>query len=182
MMNIDCDVPTYKSVYNVNGNEQVISLMCLNVRSIKNKLDDLKVLIDEIGHPDVLCLTETWLYSSIEDQFHINGYNVVFLSRDGERGGGVAIYISEDLSYAEGRKIHNNYFILEVIIKAGPFSVNVICVYNPHIDNAMKLFDDLEMLYSLHYKSNLVIVGDFNINTLCKTEVTPTHIDLLEPC
>ena len=71
-----------------------ISILHLNVRSIKPHFDKLEALVLGLeSPPEVLCLTETWL--SENDNFNgylINGYNQFFVkNRDSGRGGGVMI-------------------------------------------------------------------------------------------
>ena len=61
-----------------------------------NKVD----LVEEVIHQnyiDVLCLTETWLYDSIQDsEIQIAGFNI-FRKDHGSQGGSVALYVRHDI-------------------------------------------------------------------------------------
>ena len=77
---------------------QKFSLLHLNIRSISNKFDSLKNLINTIG------LTETWLNENNKDCFTMNNYEYFGFNRLEKRGGGVCLYVSKELEY----KIRND--------------------------------------------------------------------------
>ena len=72
--------------------------MC-NIRSLRNKIDEVICLVEEV-RPHLLALTETWLTTSIFDgEIMILGYNILRSDRLHARGGGgVALYYASDLS------------------------------------------------------------------------------------
>ena len=71
--------------------------MVLNARSIFNKVDELKAHIDNYKS-DILFVTETWLTESIPNEaVNISGFNIFRKDRTIARGGGVAIYIKDDI-------------------------------------------------------------------------------------
>ena len=71
--------------------------MVLNARSILNKIDELKAHIDNYNS-DTLFVTETWLTESIPNEaVNISGFNVFRKDRTVVCGGGVAIYIKDDI-------------------------------------------------------------------------------------
>lgn len=73
------------------------NVMVLNARSIFNKVDELKVHIENYKS-DIVFITETWLSESIPNEaIHIDGFNVFRKDRTEMRGGGVAIYIKDDV-------------------------------------------------------------------------------------
>ena len=53
-----------------------LRFFCANVRSIRNKLDEFRVLVEDCN-PDVVGITESWLNDSIfTAEVHIPGYVV----------------------------------------------------------------------------------------------------------
>ena len=73
------------------------NVMVLNARSIFNKVDELKAHIDNYKS-DILFVTETWLTESIPNEaVNISGFNIFRKDRTIARGGGVAIYIKDDI-------------------------------------------------------------------------------------
>ncbi len=71
-----------------------VSVMHLNIQSLKPKLDILQV---EAQPYDILIFTETWLTRSTTDEdLHISNFNLPFrYDRPDRPGGGVAIYVRE---------------------------------------------------------------------------------------
>ena len=68
----------------------------LNINSIVGKFDHLKVLI--VNNIDILVLTETKIDSSFPNaQFRIDGFSASFRLDRNRFGGGVLIYVREDI-------------------------------------------------------------------------------------
>ena len=75
-----------KSFINTN-----ITILYYNARSLYPKLDQLKVEC-LVHNPHVVCITETWLDSTIMDsELYIPDFDIVRLDRN-RHGGGVIIY------------------------------------------------------------------------------------------
>ncbi len=87
-----------KQINNENLNN--FSMMHLNIRSITNKFDSFKQLIYSLNKPfQVIGLTETWLKETNEDLFKLENYDFVNVNRSTKSGGGVGIYVSNELKY-----------------------------------------------------------------------------------
>lgn len=69
-----------------------------------NKMDEITATVD-LYRPDILGVTETWLRPDIADgEVALQGYELFRCDRgDGRRGGGVALYIRQDLGPSEFR-------------------------------------------------------------------------------
>ena len=77
-----------------NVNKLIIG--SLNINSISNKFDQLRLLVD--GKVDILIITETKLDSTFpSSQFMIKGYSEPYRLDRNRNGGGVLIYIREDI-------------------------------------------------------------------------------------
>ena len=67
----------------------------LNINSLKGKIEGVKNLIKDI---DILVLTETKLDETfLKNQFLIDGYSLPFRQDRNSNGGGVMIYVREDI-------------------------------------------------------------------------------------
>ena len=72
----------------------------LNINSLPNKLEDLKVLIK--GKVDIIVITESKLDHAFPDSsFHISGYNKPFRKDRNRNGGGILVFIRDDISCKE---------------------------------------------------------------------------------
>ena len=68
----------------------------LNINSLPNKFDELKVLVN--GMLDILIITETKLDDTFPvSQFHIDGFSKPYWLGRNRNGGGVIIYVREDI-------------------------------------------------------------------------------------
>ena len=86
-----------------------------NCRSLLPKIDDFRALVSA-ETPHLLAICESWLDSSISnDELLIPGYNIVRRDRD-RHGGGIALYISTDISYSTILKHSSLEFLLVEVI------------------------------------------------------------------
>ena len=71
-----------------------LRILYYNARSLLPKLDELHISIDS-HQPDVICITESWLCSNIQDsEILIPGYQSLRHDRN-RSGGGVLMYIAQ---------------------------------------------------------------------------------------
>ena len=87
--------------------------MYFNARSILNKLDELELYIKD-ENLDIVGVTETWLTEEIlTSEVSIDGYTLVRRDRKDLiklRGGGVAIYVKNDINVLERDDLNNQLF------------------------------------------------------------------------
>ena len=90
--NINCTSDLY-SFLNLPNH---LSIVHYNVQSISNKLD---ILISEFSYFDILSFTETWLHSNVasNDLFFSNFHTPECKDRDGDRYGGVILYVKDNM-------------------------------------------------------------------------------------
>ena len=90
---------------NINAGDYGLSLMHINVQSLPSKIDDLKILLENLadkGHPiDILLICETFLTDGKVSSCQIDSYTLVETHRSHRRGGGVAIYINKNIKFEE---------------------------------------------------------------------------------
>ena len=167
------------------------SLVSLNVRSLKNKFEDITSFIHECNTPDnsslsVLALQEIWNVPN-PDYFNIDGYSpLAYKIRDPTGnspniGGGVGLFVSinyefeilEDLSIFEA---HTYESIFVKIFLGGGGYIIVGNVYRPNTGNLAsvpactkhitKVLETISSSSNLNKAKNLIVTGDFNIDLL----------------
>ena len=68
----------------------------ININSIQNKFDHLMAAVS--GNIDILLITETKIdFTFPANQFYLNGYNVPYRNDRDTKGGGILIYICDDI-------------------------------------------------------------------------------------
>ena len=101
------------NLYNVNeyvrdGTANMMKILCkqrhglnichINAQSLNKKVDESRYIFENSG-VDVVCVSETWFNSGIDDSIiSMDGYNIVRVDRKGH-GGGVAMYIKRGISF-----------------------------------------------------------------------------------
>ena len=152
----------------------------MNIRSLYYKHDEIKLLLAE-SNIDVLCLSETWLDSTIPDsQIHIPGYTLERKDRNRE-GGGVLMYIRHDISYDvryDITSVSSHVENLWVEVKLSPTLPCLIsCMYIPPSSRIEYLNGMLDILDKATAEDkNIIIPADLNFDykfdeTLCSNPV-----------
>ena len=68
----------------------------ININSIRNKFDHLMAAV--LGNFDILLITETKIDSTFPaNQFYLNGYDVHYRNDGNTNGGGILVYIRNDI-------------------------------------------------------------------------------------
>lgn len=139
----------------------------LNVRSVKNKTMCLEEFFGEFSFTfSLVMLTETWSTND-SDTFTMTHYKTYSLNRSSQRGGGVALLVSNNIecdkldSYS---LITDDFEIISVCTGQFVFSV----CYRPPKGNALKFFQfyDNFLSFITDSKYTLIAGGDFNIDLL----------------
>ena len=158
----------------MNSNMGHLTIMHLNCRSLVAHINEIKeYLYGLVVKIDVIALSETWLIPNQHDlsDFNIDEYKMYVMSRNNKHGGGVCIYVREDLESEQigiiSKQIENCYESIFVNIKLqSTRNVKIGCIYRaPNTD--MELFND-EMLATLEFfkNNNVYLCGDFNVDLL----------------
>jgi len=146
-----------------------LNICHINAQSMRRKTDELKFLFEN-SLIDLICISETWLTSYINDaQVKLDGYQIFRSDRD-SHAGGVAIYVKNGIkckcvcSHAAESEIE--YIFLE-IYKVDSSKVLLGCIYRKNNDISFQpLYDTIA---SLHFNyTEVILVGDFNCNLLCE--------------
>ncbi len=161
--------------------------MHLNVRSLNANFAALLTYLHALDHNfTVLGLTETWTLDSADNDalFNLTGYESIFKSRSGSRGGGVCLYINNILVHKRRLDLELNdqsFESLFIEIETGTLSRNLIIgvIYRPpgHDLSSFQLVFDTVLAKIDSLKKKCVLMGDFNIDLL-KSDHQPTDMFL----
>ena len=93
----------------------------ININSIRNKFEVLKSMLSEVL--DVLMITETKLDDSFpEQQFHIEGFNIPFRLDRNRHGGGLLLYVRNNINavFLKSYVFPDNIeaFFIEILLKS----------------------------------------------------------------
>ena len=151
--------------YDKNSSDPRLVIGNPNINSMSNKFDNLKLITQ--GKIDILVITETKTDSTFPlNQFSMQCYSKPYRFDRNRNGGGVFIYVREDIPSRE-LKIHNTPEDIESIF----IEINLIKTrwlfcgcYHPPSQSDQYFFENIGKAldkYSKHY-DKFMLVGDFN--------------------
>ena len=168
---VDLSAGDYSSV-----NRNLLNVAHYNINSItcRTKLEQIGSLGRQLNL-SVIAISETKLDDNIQDSvFSIPGYNMEYKHRT-RRGGGVALYIRDDIPYVRTPKVESKeleHVAVDVTVKNKKFNVSVI--YRPPSRSTPEQSateEDNNFLVNIektlgklrsHRASSKLILGDFN--------------------
>ena len=170
----------------VHNTGKVFSIAHLNLQSIKNKTDLVKLHVQKERF-DIFSFSESWLSDHIPNNtLDIDGYSLIRSDRQwGIRnihtrtmpkgGGGIGAFISQNIHYStkELEKHNCSTEDMEVlwfrVICQISKDANIGIIYRPPQGNVQVFVDKLTEIVNdinIDNKSEIYVVGDFNINYL----------------
>ncbi len=181
-----CKNVTVSGYNEIKNNSDLFTILHVNCRSIMNKDTELELLLSSLNNKPRICLfTETWLSENLLAPNFIN-YSGHHMCRDGRIGGGVSIYVHNDLQGHEIKCSNMSTFEYNgVIVKIDEsMSVLAICIYRPPSTDVHIFLDELDQLFvsvanDYPHIDKLIVGGDFNINLLDNVKNADSFMDLL---
>jgi len=147
------------------------SLMHVNCRGLRTNFVNLVSLIESFSFKiPVIAVSETRTTDDIQNNFNIYGYNFVVKSRHHKSGGGVGLYISNDVSYKLRKDLELDIADVyeSVIVELTAYNLIVGCIYHPPNSDLVSFTSAFDTLMSKinNEKRLSYIAGDFNVNIL----------------
>ena len=135
------------------------------MNSIANKIDGLRILVqDKI---DILVITETKLDSTFtSSQFLINGFHMPYRFDRNRNGGGILIYISEELASKQLFKHTFDNAIEGIFIEVNLRKCKwlIFGTYHPPSQSDEFYFENVSNALDIYTQSydKFLLIGDFN--------------------
>lgn len=147
-----------------------LKLLYFNARSLREKLTELEVLLDEAPcRMDVLLITETWSRNEIETSMSLKNYHCFFASRSSRRGGGSAVFVHNEINAKLAESFCDEYNSIVAVEIGFPQKIVLACIYRPPQTSATAIdgfLDVLEDFLARRGSSSMIVAGDFNFNLL----------------
>ena len=115
-------------------------------------------------------ITETWLQEA-DCFFNIDNYSFLAHGREAKRGGGVALYIDNDLDFKCRADLDLNTAHFEsIFVEINNFNKNIVVgvIYRPPNQPVQSFIESFNEILNIVNKENklLYLMGDFNLNLL----------------
>jgi len=149
-----------------------------NARSMGNKQEELEAIVQQDGY-DLVAITETWWDSSRDWHAVMDGYRLFRKDRPTRRGGGVALFVREQLGCielglrADEKGVESLWVRIKGQAHTGDIMVGVY--YRPphqeeEVDEAF-----YKQLQAASQSQALVLMGDFNHPDISWEDHTARH-------
>ena len=142
-----------------------------NIRGILSNFDMLEEFLTSHNSIDIMALSETHLEDTNVGSCKINGYKFLYKNRTNGKGGGVAYYIKENITFERRLDLENSHTesIWIQINQKNSKCFLVGCFYKPPETSKylQKNYNELllnDLTRVLKQNNESIILGDFNIN------------------
>ncbi|GAB0210376.1 hypothetical protein GRJ2_003503400 [Grus japonensis] len=167
----------------VNQKTNHLKCMYTNAHSLGNKQEELELHVQSENY-HIIGITETWWDNSHDWRIMMDGYRLFRKDRQRRRGGGVMLYVKENLECIEvnygncGSPIECLCVKIRGVISKGDLTVG-ICYQPPKQDDKANkaIFGSLKQASG---QQNLVLMGDFNYPDICWKNITAAHTSSIE--
>ena len=157
------------------GNDS-FSMLQINIRSIPKNLSKLENYLCSLAHSfTVIGISETWLKESNASCYSLNGYNHFLQCRKERQGGGVSIFVKQDIPVKNRPEFYRNESYIETLFieiskdSTGLAKDTIIgMIYRPPNQDITMFQETLSIILQCIKRENklLYLMGDFNINLL----------------
>lgn len=202
MANTDSDVEPYREgvvidemrIYDSNYKEysdigDYINSLCrvglvivhLNIGSLRKNWDLLLSALDDKNSIDIIVLTEINIAEHENQLYKMEGYDVIFYNRcrrdrDKKRGGGICVYIKDNIvcdNVESSCNPNSGHEMIQFCLTVNDRKIEIFAIYRPPDENAIKYVDEMDkILADISNDTEVIIIGDMNID-LCGMQ-TPT--------
>ena len=146
-----------------------------NIRSLRKKLNELRVFLTQRPRIYIIALVETWLNSNISDaEVSLPGFTLFRRDRLVKKGGGVAVFVSESINAVRRSDLEIDESVwIEIFL---PKSKGLLfgtfyrppseSVSQPDLDYMDRFYNSLD--YAAAEGKEIIVNGDFNCDYLPK--------------
>ena len=173
----------------ISENKKIhFSALHVNIRSLNQNYARLIDLLSNINHKFMaIGISETWLKES-NHLVHIDNYNFIHNHRKNQLGGGVGLYLLENLNYKTRMDLRfdtsdtTDSLFVEVLVPKGK-NVIIGVIYRPPNRNLQSFVSNFNEVIDKIGKENkqCYIMGDFNINLMNyqSNDLTGEFLDII---
>lgn len=165
-----------------------VTVLQFNIRSLKKNWDQFYATISPILDKNVIIvLQEVNVHENVINTYNIEGYRKYYMLRQTRRGGGIVIFVPNGFRCVVLTEkmnlllelMHMKFTCIDVLGKQYEF--HVIAVYRPpKYAGTVNFIRDLdEALSDLSLNTNVIFLGDVNINTLQESNLVKDYLTTL---
>ena len=157
-----------------------VSILSLNVQSLNAKIDELKILVNELAEHklffNIICVQETWLSNGSDtSMLQLENYTFIFKGKTCSNHGGVGMYIRNELTFNTLHLLNQSDIweglFVEISSTTHDSKLIIGSIYRPPRDlneNYVQFIDELRPILETlnNSKHDVILSGDYNIDLL----------------
>lgn len=161
----DLGVWFHKVKENCKG--QSLSVIHLNIRSLRKHWNELSVVLKEIkGTFDILVLSEISV-TEVDDVYTLEGYNVHCYTRQEKVGGGILLFYKNDMKFISNNcKFDCSENLTGEIILSNNVRIFFSAFYRPPNTSKSRFVNEFDNFISNVKFKRCIIIGDMNLDLL----------------
>src|SRR5690606_30047392 len=131
---------------NFSGSMNNLKVLHLNIRSLRKNFSDFLTYLHTIPFPDIIVLSEIWIYESEIDMFSINNYTHYFSCNNDSRSGGIGVYVHNDhcaISACSLPNMHCNNLFMKIRTQSRD-EIHLLSIYRSPSSNEDSFISNLE--------------------------------------
>lgn len=139
----------------------------LNIRSLRSNFSQLISVLQALNYwPDVLILSEIWVFSEEVSCFSIPGYNCISSCNDKYRAGGIIVFSKECLKLSPLPCTLQTADTIQFSLTVQNTVFTFLCVYRLHSFSEANFVAEIGRHISSISCKNLMVIGDCNLDIL----------------
>lgn len=152
----------------ITHTENKLNIIHMNICSLRKHFNEFIVLIkDCLPKLELICLTEINIKEEEVFNYEINGYCSYYLTRPERRGGGIMIYVHENMVFEILKKSNLYCELIHGQIVTKRKKIDIIITYRPpQLNKSHFIFELKKLILDIPVGNDLVLMGDCNINIL----------------
>lgn len=153
-----------------------------NIRSMRKNFDNFLVHLNSfLIKPDLIFLSEAWIYDEEVLLFDIEGYTFIYCCNNEYASGGVVAFIKNSVSFEYYRYNLNSCDVLKVECLLDGRKLILFCFYRFHKPATFNsvFLEELENLLESESSNDLILLGDINIDILESSIFIDNYLFLL---
>lgn len=156
------------------------SVIHQNIRSLRKNFDLFYSHLTSLVHlPDLIFLSEIWIYDFEICNYNIPNYTFAATCNNSYSSGGVAVFYRSDLNCVIKNISLNSCDLITASCNISGVSYCFIGVYRLHKYNVNIFLDEFSIFLEGQTCKNLVLLGDFNIDLLTYTSDVDCFLSVL---